>query len=223
MSIRALTFDVFGTLVDWRGSIAARASALGVDGDAFAVRWARKYAEYVRSGKPWRELQYVLADAGFELVKEFGVESLVPDDGFYWQWSKLAPWPDAVEGMRRLRTRFTCVALSNADSYLAERLSRNSGVEFDCIIGNERIQAYKPDRRVYRTAAAILDLEPAEIMMVAAHLFDLRGAKKNGFQTAFIRRSGEDLGDPETADYVDVIANDLFDLDAQLRQREAKS
>lgn len=222
MSIRALTFDVFGTLVDWRGSIATRASALGVDGDEFAVRWARKYAEYVHSGKPWRKLEFVLADAGLELAKAFGIKLPLPE-GFGWQWNDLAAWPDVVEGMRRLRTKFTCVALSNADSELAEMLSRNSGIGFDRIIGNECIRAYKPDRRVYRTAAAILDLEPAEIMMVAAHLFDLRGAKKNGFQTAFIRRPGEDLGDPETADYVDVIANDLFDLDAQLRQREAKS
>jgi 2-haloacid dehalogenase len=231
--IKALTFDVFGTLVDWRGTIVREGQRLGeqyglrVDWSDFATRWMRKYVGVQRRGSTREPLGMILYRAGLELLDESGVKDLFPPqerEHFASLWGRLDPWPDVVPGLLSLKGRYRLVALSNADVGLGWSLARHAGLPWDALLSSDAVGAYKPDPRVYQMALKELDLEGHQVMMVAAHLFDLEGAKNLGFKTAFIRREGEESGsgsgsgsaDPSRASYVDLIASDMRDFASRI-------
>lgn len=222
--IKALTFDLFGTTVDWRGTITREGERLGaakgiqVDWQAVAERWAQKYAEARNRNGTWLPLDQVLRGAGDELLEEFQIGGLTEAERESWSdlWSRLDPWLDTLPGLARLKSGYLLAALSNANLALSTALARRANLPWDRIFGTDTVQAYKPNPEVYRMALRELGLEGNEVMMVAAHLFDLEGAKALGFKTAFVSRAGEEAGDPTTAPYVDLIANDFLDLAVQL-------
>lgn len=231
-SLKALVFDVFGTVVDWRTSVArevehvAKQKGLTVDGVKFADAWRAEYAPSmarVRSGElPWTKLDRLHRTILDKIVSDFGLSSLTEAemDAFNRVWHRLRPWPDAVAGLTRLKKRFTIAPLSNGNISLMTDLAKHAGLPWDCILGAELVRHYKPDPEVYQSAADFLDLEPAEVMMVAAHLGDLRAAKGVGLRTAFVVRPLEfgPAGKPdlEADSSVDLSAKDFNDLASQL-------
>lgn len=225
--VRALVFDVFGTLVDWRGSIAREARELlaprgvAIDWLAFADAWRAQYQpamEEVRSGKiPFSKLD-VLHRRNLEVVlKEFGIRDL--DEATRVQlnlaWHRLDAWPDVPPGLRRLRERFRIAPCSNGNVSLMVDLARRNGLPWDAILGAEFARDYKPKAVVYQSAAAAFDCEPAQVLMVAAHSDDLAAAARAGLRTAHIARpdeKGPGRGESGPSVPVDVAARDLLEL-----------
>lgn len=226
--VRALAFDVFGTVVDWRGSIAAEAAALaaerGIDGDweAFADAWRDGYApamDRVRRGDlPWMNIDALHRLILDSIVERFGLGSI--DDAarehLNRAWHRLRPWPDSVDGLLRLKRRFTITTLSNGNFSLLTDMARHAGLPWDCVISAELFGHYKPDPETYLGTARLLDIPTAELMLVAAHPSDLRAAKKQGCRTAYVIRplefgAGHPL--PEyLADEFDLVADDFLHL-----------
>jgi len=202
-AVKALTFDTFGTVVDYRSSIIeegqalARAKPLNVDWEKFADAWRADYApsmNRVRTGElPWTTLDRLNRIILDRLLVQFKVTGLseVEIVEFNRVWHRLKPWPDAVGGLTRLKKRFTIAPLSNGNVSLLTDVAKHGGLPWDLIIGADLSKHYKPDREVYLTASSLLELPPANIMMVAAHQDDLRAAKGVGFKTAFVRRPKE--------------------------------
>ncbi|MGH9386034.1 MAG: haloacid dehalogenase type II [Vicinamibacterales bacterium] len=231
-SPKALVFDVFGTVVDWRSSVAAEAQrlalrkGLSVDGAKFADAWRAMYApnmNRVRTGElPWTKLDVLHRMALDRLLVDFNITGLsdTEKDDLNRAWHRLAPWPDSAAGLTRLKKKFIIAPLSNGNISLMTDLARHGGLPWDCILGAELVRHYKPDREVYQSAADFLDLPPAEVMMVAAHLGDLRAAKSVGLQTAFVPRpmeygpAGKSDVKPDAS--VDVSATDFNDLASRL-------
>jgi 2-haloacid dehalogenase len=230
--VKALVFDTFGTVVDWRSSVAREAEALakrkGVTLDAakFADAWRAGYGpsmNRVRTGElPWTKLDALHRMTLDTILVDFKFTGLSEDEkaAFNQAWHRLAPWPDAVAGLTRLKKKFIIAPLSNGNISLMTDLAKYAGLPWDCILGAELARHYKPDREVYQSAADILDLKPADVMMVAAHLGDLRAAKGVGLRTAFVTRPLEygPAGKPDLkADAsVDLSAKDFNDLAGQL-------
>jgi 2-haloacid dehalogenase len=231
-SVRALVFDVFGTVVDWRSSVAreveelAKRKGLTVDGPKFADAWRAQYRpsmERVRKGElPWTKLDRLHRMILDKILIEYNIRGLseAEVDGLNRAWHRLRPWPDTVGGLTRLKKKFILAPLSNGNISLGVDLARHSGLPWDCILGAELVRHYKPDREVYLSAAEYLDLKPAEVMMVAAHLGDLGAAKGLGLRTAFVVRPLEfgPGGKPDLIanSSVDVSAKDFNDLAGQL-------
>ena len=204
-SIKALTFDVFGTVVDWRGSIARdlggyfakRTPPVEVDWAKFADRWRKKYQpamERVRSGnRGFVKLDVLHLENLQENLAEFSIAGLseAEIDHVNRVWHRLDPWPDSVAGMTRLRKRYVLASLSNGNVSLMVDMARRAGLPWDAILGSETARAFKPLPEAYLRAAEMLSLAPAECLMVAAHNSDLHAAAKCGFRTAFIRRPYE--------------------------------
>ena len=199
--VKALVFDTFGTVVDWRTSVTREVASLAarknirVDAVTFADAWRAGYApamNRVRTGDvPWTKLDGLHRIILDQLLKDFGLVGQLsePDiEDLNRAWHRLHPWPDSVGGLQRLKKKFIIAPLSNGNISLMTDLAKHSGLPWDCILGAELVRHYKPDREVYQSAADILDLEPAEVMMVAAHLYDLRAAKGVGLRTAFVAR-----------------------------------
>jgi 2-haloacid dehalogenase len=232
-SVKALVFDTFGTVVDWRSSVAKEVENLAarkgftVDGAKFADAWRGGYGpsmNRVRSGElPWTRLDDLHRLILDRILVEFNITGLLnaETETLNRAWHRLQPWPDAVSGLTRLKKQFTIAPLSNGNIALMTAMAKHSGLPWDCILGAELVRHYKPDREVYLSAADFLDLEPAEVMMVAAHLGDLRAAKALGLKTAFVARPLEygPNGKPDlTADasIADLSAKDFNDLAAQM-------
>ncbi len=229
--VRALTFDVFGTVVDWRSSIIREGEELGrrkqltADWPAFADAWRNGYGpamRRVRSGDlPWTiidDLHRMILDS---LVPQFGLDGLsgAELDELNRAWHRLDPWPDAVEGLTRLRTRFVLATLSNGNLSLLVNMAKHARLPWDAVLSAELAGTYKPDLRVYAKAADLLGLAPQEVMMVAAHVGDLRASAEVGFRTAYVPRPQEHGPgrEPEPADpSFDIVASDFVDLAAQL-------
>ena len=202
-AVTALTFDTFGTVVDYRSSIIDEGRALGrtknlnVDWEKFADAWRADYAPSmtrVRTGElPWTTLDRLNRIILDRLLVQFKVTGLseADIDDFNHVWHRLNPWPDAVSGLTRLKKKFTIAPLSNGNVSLLTDVAKHAGLPWDLIIGADLSHHYKPDREVYLTAASLLGLPPSSIMMVAAHQDDLRAAKGIGFKTAFVRRPKE--------------------------------
>lgn len=198
--VKALLFDVFGTVVDWRGGVIRECERLGaekglsVDWAAFADAWRGEYApsmDLVRSGElPWTRLDELHRQSLERLLESFGVEGLSEGDkdDLNRAWHRLDPWPDSVPGLARLRERYVIAPLSNGNVSLLVQMARRGGLPWDTILSAELARRYKPDPEAYLTAATLLDLAPAEMMMVAAHPDDLRAAAALGFRTAYIQR-----------------------------------
>jgi 2-haloacid dehalogenase len=230
-SIRALVFDVFGTLVDWRGGIARESQAAlascapGVDWHAFADAWRAQYQpamEEVRTGQiPFSKLD-VLHRRNLEVVlKEFGIRDLDEAAKVHLNlaWHRLDAWPDVVPGLQRLRERHRIAPCSNGNISLMVDLARRNGLPWDAILGAEVARDYKPKAIVYQSAADAFDLNPAEVLMVAAHSSDLAAAASAGLRTAHIARpdeKGPGRGEHAPSVRVDVAARDLLHLADQL-------
>ncbi len=229
---RALVFDVFGTVVDWRTSVAmevrelAKRKEIPVDGEKFADAWRAGYGpsmNRVRTGElPWTKLDALHRMTLDRILTEFKMAGLTDaeKDALNRAWHRLRPWPDSVAGLSRLKKAFIIAPLSNGNISLMTDMAKHAGLPWDCILGAELVRHYKPDREVYQSAADILDLRPADVMMVAAHLGDLRAAKSVGLLTAFVARPleyGPD-GKPDLKGdaSVDVSAKDFNDLAGQL-------
>jgi len=230
--VKALVFDTFGTVVDWRTSVAREIEALGrkkgftVDGPKFADAWRAGYApsmDRVRRGElPWTNLDQLHRMILDRILPEFHISGLSEAEtaDLNHAWHRLQPWPDAVAGLTRLKKKFIIAPCSNGNIALMTDLAKHSGLPWDVILGAELAHHYKPDREVYQTAADLLDLKPAQVMMVAAHLPDLGAAKRVGLKTGFVPRPKEygpdrkpDLS-PDAS--VDVPAKDFVDLAVQL-------
>jgi 2-haloacid dehalogenase len=232
LSIKALVFDVFGTLVDWRGSIAREARAVlaprGVtlDWHAFADAWRAQYQpamEAVRSGKlPFSKLDVLHRHNLDRVLADLGLEAAA-DEALRVQlnlaWHRLDAWPDVTPGLARLRQRFFVAPCSNGNISLMADLARRNALHWDAIVGAELARDYKPKRVVYLTAAAAFDCEPQETLMVAAHSNDLAAAAEAGLRTAFVARpdeKGPGRGEAAASVPVDYSAASLIELAEQL-------
>ena len=225
---RALAFDVFGTVVDWRGSIVREVEALAaakgrtVDAGAFADAWRAGYApamQRVRSGDlPWLRIDALHRLILDGLLERFGLAGLADDelDHLNRVWHRLDPWPDSVEGLGLLKRRFTITPLSNGNFSLLTNMAKRGGLPWDCVISAELFRHYKPDPEVYLGCADLLGVAPHELMLVAAHPDDLRGAKAAGLMTGYVRRPherGRDFGlAPSEPGEFDVDADDFVEL-----------
>jgi 2-haloacid dehalogenase len=224
---KALVFDVFGTVVDWRSTIIREGEALGqekniyVDWGAFADAWRSRYApsmDRVRRGEiPWTKLDDLHRVSLEELLAEFGIEGLscAEKDHFNRIWHRLDPWPDAVEGLTRLRQRCIIAPLSNGNVALLTNMARRAGLPWDLVLSAELVRHYKPDPETYLMPPLLLDLEPDQVMMVAAHVYDLRSARNNGLRTAYVPRPlefgpGVEAEPPDPA--FDLVAGDFIEL-----------
>ena len=198
--IKALTFDVFGTVVDWYSSIVAEGEKIGdthgidIDWAQFALKWRAGYGpamNKVRRGElPWQNIDALHRLILDSLLTEFKIVGLSEADKDYLNrvWHRLKPWPDAISGLERLRKRYIVATLSNGNIALLTNMARFAGLPWDCILSAELTGHYKPDPEVYQTAADLIGLSPNEVMMVAAHPGDLRAAQAVGFQTALVPR-----------------------------------
>jgi 2-haloacid dehalogenase len=226
--VRAMTFDVFGTVVDWRSSIVregeqlTRRTGIEVDWPRFADAWRAGYGpamRRVRSGElPWTRIDDLHRMILDRLIPEFGLTTLtaVERDDLNRVWHRLAPWPDTVSGLTRLRTRYVLATLSNGNVALLVNMAKHSGLPWDAVLSAELAHRYKPDPEVYLTAADLLGLKPEQVMMVAAHEGDLRAAAALGFKTGYVPRPleyGPDRDIETTPDAsFDVVATDFNDL-----------
>jgi 2-haloacid dehalogenase len=231
-AVKALVFDTFGTVVDWRTSVAhevdlvAKQKGFKVDGVKFADAWRAGYGpsmNRVRTGElPWTKLDDLHRMTLDKLLVDFGMTSLseAEKDALNRAWHRLRPWPDAVSGLTRLKKKFIIAPLSNGNIGLMTDLAKFSGLPWDCILGAELVRHYKPDREVYQSAAAFLNLKVDQVMMVAAHLGDLRAAKGVGLRTGFVPRPLEygagGRADLKPDDSVDISGKDFNDLAAQM-------
>lgn len=232
MAVRALAFDTFGTVVDWRSSVIAELEAfgrsLGVQRDwaAFADDWRAGYPpamDRVRRGElPWTKLDGLHRMILVDLLAEAGLEG-VPDaavDHLNRAWHRLDPWPDAVAGLTRLKARFVITTLSNGNVSLLTNMAKRAALPWDCVISAELFGHYKPDPEVYLGCADLLDVAPDELMLVAAHPSDLRGAQRAGLLTAYVDRPleyGQSRPPRKITDgEFDVMARDFLDLADQL-------
>jgi len=230
--IKALTFDVFGTVVDWRGSVIRDGEALSrrtgvkVDWGAFADAWRGEYAPSMRpireGTREWVNLDVLHYENLVTTVKKLGVEGLSEQD-LRWlneTWHRLDPWPDAAEGVARLKRKYVVVTLSNGNVALTIDLLRHGKLPFDSVLGAEIAKQYKPHPQAYLTTVSLLQLQPSQVLMVAAHNSDLRGASKAGLCTAYVIRPTQ-FGPGQKTDLApegdwDVVANDFLDLAEKL-------
>jgi len=199
LQVKVMAFDIFGTVVDWHASIAVEIDrlGLGINGDEFANAWRRGYEpamEKVRSGQlGWTLIDDLHRSILDELLEKYGITSLDESQKRHLNkvWHRLTPWPDSVEGLRRLKSRYTICSLSNGNIGLLADMAKKAGLPWDCILSAEVFKKYKPDPATYLGVAGIFDVEPEEVMMVAAHQDDLAGARAAGLKTAYIERPFE--------------------------------
>jgi 2-haloacid dehalogenase len=233
--VRALLFDVFGTVVDWRSGVAREATpflrrrgAESADPLAFADAWRASYQpamEEVRSGRRRFTRLDVLHRENLEtILPDFGIDlATVPAselNELNLAWHRLDPWPDAVAGLTRLKTSFIIATLSNGNIALMLDMAKRAGLPWDAILGAEVVQAYKPMPEAYLRTADVLAMRPEQICLVAAHNGDLAAARKWGLRTAFVPRPAEH-GPNQTTDLRpdqewDVVAADFGALAEKL-------
>ncbi len=226
--IQALLFDVFGTLVDWHATIIRTGQrrfgqrfAL-LDWPAFAEAWRAGYRPkldaILNQQAPWRDIDAIHREILDELAPRFGLETLKEDEraDFNLVWHQLDGWPDSAEGLGRLRCHFTVATLSNGSEPLLRALSAHAGLGWDHILSADLLESYKPDPAMYRQAVARLGLNPDQVMMVTAHLSDLRAARSIGLKTAYIPRPDEygkrTTFEPHSASHYDLTAPSLTAL-----------
>ena len=237
LGVKALVFDVFGTVVDWRGSIVregeqwGREKNLQIDWGKFADRWRAGYGpsmEKVRKGElPWTKLDALHRMILDQLLVEFHITGLTEEEKERWTnvWHRLTSWPDAVEGLARLKKNHIIATLSNGNVSLLVEMAKFAGLPWDTVFGADLFRHYKPDREVYLGAAELLSMRPSEVMMTAAHPMDLRAAQACGLRTGYVPRPQEGGPHPAArpagapaanAESFDVVATDFIDLAAKL-------
>lgn len=233
-AIQALAFDVFGTVVDWRGSVAresaALAATLGVQLDslAFADAWRAGYApamDRVRKGElPWMHIDSLHRMILDSIVDQFNLGAASEEQRTHLNtvWHRLSPWPDTVAGLHALKKQFTITTLSNGNFSLLTAMAKNAGLPWDCIVSAELFKHYKPDPETYHGVANLLNLSIGSVMLCASHPSDLRAAKAQGMKTAYVMRPfefGEHVPLPKVeAGEFDYVAQDFVDLSRQLAQ-----
>jgi 2-haloacid dehalogenase len=231
-NVKALIFDVFGTVVDWRSSIIKQCHELGrvkgieADWGAFADSWRGKYRPYmdkVRNGQlPWTNLDGLHRMGLDEVLNEFEITGLSEEEkrvmNFFWH--RLRPWVDSVPGLYRLKNRYIIAPMSNGNVALMTNMAKYAGLPWDCILGAELARHYKPDPESYQTAVDLLGVRPDQVVMVAAHQGDLLASQKVGLKTAFVPRPLEHgphrRPDPTPDPSFNVVANDFVDLAAKM-------
>jgi 2-haloacid dehalogenase len=233
---KALVFDTFGTVVDWRGSIIeegkayAKTKGFELDWGDFADRWRAGYApamDKVRKGQmPWTNLDKLHRMILDEFMMEFRMlppMSEAEKENWVNVWHRLKPWPDSVAGLKRLKKKFTIAPLSNGNVVLLADMAKHAGLPWDLILSAELARHYKPDREAYLTACELLEMKPEEVMMCAAHVQDLDAAHALGLRTGFVYRPTEygpaervRHADKASPGQYDVVAKDMIDLAAQL-------
>jgi 2-haloacid dehalogenase len=229
--VKAFVFDVFGTVVDWRGGVAREAApflqrhgAAGAQPEDFADAWRARYVPAMRkviSGeRPFVRLDVLHRENLVDVLPEFGID---PDalpaeelDELNLAWHRLDPWPDSISGLQRLKARHIVAPLSNGNIRLMVDMAKRAGLPWDAILGAEIAQIYKPHPQAYLRTAEVLMLKAEEVCLVAAHNDDLSAARKCGLRTAFIARPYE-RGPAQTKDLKaesdwDVVANDMNEL-----------
>lgn len=231
-SVRALTFDVFGTVVDWRGSIIREGQLLSarkgynVDWARFADSWRSGYGpamNKVRSGElPWTkidDLHRMILDG---LVDEYNLSEMSEAELVHFNeaWHRLSPWPDTVSGLNKLKSKYVITTLSNGNVSLLTHMAKNGGLPWDAILSAELSGHYKPDPEAYLKAADLLSLKPEQVMMIAAHPGDLRAAARTGLKTAYVirpleRGPGQPVNRNPDGEF-DYTAEDFNDLAQQL-------
>ncbi len=225
---QALLFDVFGTVVDWRSSLIDDLGRFGAekgiaaDWATFADDWRALYQpamEEVRSGRrAWTILDVLHRESLEQLLAKYGIAGLgeADKDHINRVWHRLRPWPDAVPGLQRLKARFIIGTLSNGNVGLLTRMAKHAGLPWDVVLGAETARAYKPLPQAYLASAALLNLEPPQVMLVAAHNGDLAAAAAAGLRTGFVARPTEhgphQRGDLEAARPWDVVTSSFAGL-----------
>ena len=230
--LKAILFDTFGTVVDWRGSLIAELGAFGaargldVDWTSFVDAWRDAYKpsmDRVRKGEvPWTILDTLHRESLEMLVAQFGIKGLSDDDLAHLTkgWHRLHGWPDSVAGLTRLKRKFIIAPLSNGNVALLVNMAKFAGIPWDMVFGSEIPRAYKPDPQVYLGACSMLGCKPGEVMMAAAHNYDLSAARALGMRTGFIARPTE-YGPKQSKDLRaesdwDVITTSIEDMADQL-------
>jgi 2-haloacid dehalogenase len=231
--IEALLFDVFGTVVDWRSSLIRRLERFGRE-NSLQANWATLAddwrAEYepamkaVRDGQcPWTSLEHLHRESLDQLLPRHGLRSLseTQRQQLVLGWHFLDPWPDTVSGLTRLKRKYIMGTLSNGGVRLLTDMAKFAGLPWDVILSSDNFRRYKPDPEVYLGAAELLDTVPTNIMLVAAHNYDLKAARQHGYKTAFVARPAE-YGPRQSRDFKaesdwDFVAKDFEELASQLR------
>lgn len=232
-AVKAMVFDVFGTVVDWRSSLIADFTAWGTtrgieaDWTALVDAWRQAYMPSMDMVRHHPERGFLKLDTLHrrsleQIVDQSGIKGLYEDDLDYMTlgWHRLHPWSDSVDGLTRLKSRYIISPLSNGNVALLTNMAKFAGLPWDLIMSAELFSHYKPDPQAYLGAAALLNLKPAEVMMVAAHNSDLDAAQKYGLKTGFVARPTE-YGPHQNHDFKaegewDVVAEDFGDLAAQM-------
>ena len=240
LGVKALVFDTFGTVVDWRGSIVreatewGRAKNLQIDWGKFADQWRAGYGpsmDKVRKGQlPWTKLDDLHRMILDDLLKQYNITGLTEEERQRWNtvWHRLHGWPDAVEGLTRLKKNFIIATLSNGNVSLLVEMAKFAGLPWDTVFGSDLFHHFKPDPEVYLGAVDLLSCKPAEVMMVAAHAGDLNAAKALGLKTGYVSRPAEaglnrNAPPPsaETLAAFDVVASDFIDMAAKMEARKS--
>ena len=232
MIVKALTFDVFGTVVDWRGGIAREIAALGaargfnLDWNAFALAWRARYQpamERIRGGaRGFVKLDLLHRENLDQVLTEFDLGDLDEAEraALNLAWHRLDPWPDVVAGLTRLKRDYILATLSNGNVALMVNMAKRAGLPWDAILGAEVVRHYKPQPEAYLKTVDFLGLAPGDCMLVAAHEKDLEAAAACGLRTAYVHRPAEydDTADKllPAPDAFDIVASDFLDLAERL-------
>ncbi len=229
--VKALAFDVFGTVVDWRSSIIREGELVGarkglkVDWAAFADAWRAGYRpamdRVMRGDAGWANIDKLHREILDSLLPKFQIAGLAEEEIAHLNraWHRLMPWPDSVPGLNRLKSRYVIATLSNGNVSLLVDMAKHAGLPWDTVLSGELINKYKPDLEVYRMAARLLGVAPGELMLVAAHPPDLLAAKRAGLKAAYVPRPlehGPGRPPPPADPSFDVTATDFLDLAARL-------
>jgi 2-haloacid dehalogenase len=226
-NIRSIVFDVFGTVVDWFGTIVREGEGIApkVDWKSVAVDWLEGYrgrVEDVRLGRrPWDKLDVLLQEAFADVTTKYNLNRLDPHARARLSnvWHTLKPWPDTLPGLHRLRRRFVVAALSNGNVLLLADMARAGHLGWDCIMSAELVRAYKPADALYKLAIECLGNRPGQVLYVAAHKWDVQAGQAAGLRAGYVLRwqFGPDGDHPEEPDpNFDVVATDLEDLATKL-------
>ena len=229
---KALVFDVFGTVVDWHGSVArevrnlAKEKGLRINAVKFAKAWRAGYRpamDRVQRGEmSFQKIDVIHRAILEEVLAKFKVTTLTEEEKAHLNlvWHRLKPWPDSVRGLKRLKSQRIIATLSNGNTSLLVNMAKFGGLPWDCVFSSDTFNLFKPDPGMYLGAADRLDLKPGEVMMVAAHKGDLRAAAQQGLKTAFVKRPHEHgrNNNPDLASEPDftINAESFLDLADQL-------
>ena len=230
LGVKALVFDTFGTVVDWRGAIIREGEIWGkeknvdVDWGKFADQWRAGYGpsmDKVRKGQlPWMKLDALHRMILEDLLKQYSI-TLTEEEKVHWTnvWHRLSGWPDAVEGLTRLKKNYIIATLSNGNVSLLVEMAKFAGLPWDTVFGSDLFHHFKPDPEVYLGAVDLLSCKPGEVMMCAAHPLDLNAAKALGLKTGYVPRPMEggpgrkvEAASAETLAGFDVVARDFVEL-----------